>query len=500
LHVAEAIDPPEVLEPILNQPTRKMLIGGEWVEAASGETFEVSDPTTGRMIAKVPAAGKEDVDRAVTAARSALDGPWGATLPHVRAELMMRLAELIADRGEEISALETLNQGQLLAVSEIVEVDMAVDYLRYMAGWATKIEGTTFDLSSRLVEGVQFHAYTKREPVGVVAAIVPWNFPHLMAIWKLAPALATGCTVVLKPAEQTPLTALKLGELVEEAGFPAGVLNVVTGFGEPTGAALTRHKGVDKIVFTGSTEVGKKIGVEAARNMTRTTLELGGKSPVLVLDDIEPEFIAAGMMMGIFFNSGQQCVAGSRLYAPTQRFDDIVEKVAYFADTLKLGSPFDPNVTVGPLVSEEQRKRVLGYVESGVNDGAELVLGGGAPDSPGYFVEPTILTQTKHDMSVVREEIFGPVLVAMPYDGIDDLVAKANDTEYGLAASVWTQNISRALELVSRVKAGTVWVNTHGVLDSNMPFGGFKRSGIGREHGRAAIESYTEAKSVCIAY
>jgi phenylacetaldehyde dehydrogenase len=278
------------------------------------------------------------------------------------------------------------------------------------------------------------------------------------------------------------------------------VLNVLTGLGEPAGAALTRHKGVDKITFTGSTEVGRQIGVEAARNMTRTTLELGGKSPVLVLDDIEPEFIAAGMMMGIFFNSGQQCVAGSRLYAPAKRFDDVVEKVAYFADSLKLGSPFDPNVNVGPLVSEEQRRRVLGYVESGVSDGAEVVLGGRAPESAGYFVEPTILTQTKHDMKVVREEIFGPVLVAMPYDDLDDLVAKANDTDYGLAASVWTQNVSRALELVSRVKAGTIWVNSHGVLDSNMPFGGFKHSGIGREHGRAAIESYTESKSVCIAY
>lgn len=500
MQVTPTLEPPAILESVLKKPARKMLIGGRWTEAASGKTFEVNDPSTGNVIAEVPEAGKDDVDHAVGAARAALSGPWATTLPHVRAEMMMRLASLIEENGEEIAALETLNQGQLLAVAQTVEVEMAVDYLRYMAGWATKIEGTTFDLSSRLVEGVQFHAYTRREPIGVVAAIVPWNFPHLMAIWKLAPALATGCTVVVKPAEQTPLTALKLGELIEEAGFPPGVVNVITGFGEPTGAALVRHKGVDKITFTGSTETGKKIGVEAAKNMKRTTLELGGKSPVLVLDDIEPEFIAAGMMMGIFFNSGQQCVAGSRLYAPADRFDAIVDKIAYFADSLKMGSPFDPNVHLGPLVSQEQRDRVLGYIQSGVDDGAELMIGGGAPDSPGYFVEPTILAQTNHGMRVVREEIFGPVLVAMPYKNIDDLIERANDTDYGLAASVWTQNLSRALEIIPRIKAGTVWVNTHGILDSNMPFGGFKQSGIGREHGRAAIESYTEPKSVCIAY
>jgi phenylacetaldehyde dehydrogenase len=494
------VDPPEILAPLLAQPGRKMLIDGEWVDAKSGKTFEVYDPTRGTAIATVPEAGQADVDAAVAAAQAALEGPWSKVLPHERQALLLRLADLIEENGEEIAALETLNQGKLLAVAETVEVEMAADYVRYMAGWATKIEGSTFDLSPRMTEGVGYHAYTRREPVGVVACIVPWNFPHLMAIWKIAPALATGCTAVLKPAEQTPLTALRLGELILEAGFPPGVVNVITGHGDPAGSALVKHRGINKIAFTGSTETGKKIGVAAMKNMTRVSLELGGKSPVLVLDDIDPEFIAPGMFPALFFNSGQQCVAGSRLYAPAARFDEILDKVAYYADFLKLGSPFDPNVQLGPLVSQEQRDRVLGYVEAGREEGAEVVLGGNPVEGDGWFVEPTILAQTHHDMKVVREEIFGPVLVAMPYRDIDDLLNKANDTDFGLAASVWSQNLSRVMEIVPRVRAGTVWVNTHGVLDSNMPFGGFKQSGIGREHGRAAIENYTETKSVCIAY
>jgi phenylacetaldehyde dehydrogenase len=477
-----------------------MLIDGDWREAQSGATFDVLDPATGRVIASVPEADEADVDSAVRAARAALEGPWHRMLPHDRARLMHKLADLIEENGEEIASLEALEQGKLLAVARTVEVEMAADYIRYMAGWATKIEGSTFELSPRDPEGLRFHAYTRREPVGVVAAIVPWNFPHLMAVWKVAPALATGCTAVLKPAEQTPLTALYLAKLVTEAGFPPGVLNVITGFGDPAGAALSRHPGVDKIAFTGSTVVGKKIGIEAMKNMTRTSLELGGKSPVLVLDDIDPEFIAAGMLRGLFFNSGQQCVAGSRLYLPEKRFDEMLERIVFLADGLKIGSPFDSNVHVGPLVSAQQRDRVNGYIASGREEGAEVVLGGNTIDSPGYFVEPTILAQTNHTMRVVREEIFGPVLVAMPYKDIDDLIEKSNDSEFGLAASVWSQNVSRVLDIVPRLKAGTVWVNTHGVLDANMPFGGLKQSGVGREHGRAAIEHYTETKSVCIAY
>ena len=377
---------------------------------------------------------------------------------------------------------------------------MAAEYLRYMAGWATKIEGSTFELSPIEDDGTRFHGYTQREPVGVVAAIVPWNFPHLMAVWKVAPALATGCTVVLKPAEQTPLTALLLAELVLDAGFPPGVLNVVTGIGAAAGAALSRHPGVDKIAFTGSTTVGKAIGIEAMKNMTRTSLELGGKSPVVVLDDIDPEFIGVGMLRALFFNSGQQCVAGSRLYLPRGRYDEYLARVTFLADSLRIGSPFDSNVHLGPLISAAQRDRVCGYIESGRAQGAEVVLGGHAIDSPGYFVEPTILANTTHEMTVVQEEIFGPVLVAMPYDDTDHLVELANDSQYALAASIWSQNISRVHDLIPRIQAGTIWVNTHGVLDANMPFGGFKQSGLGREHGRAAIDLYTETKSVCIAY
>ena len=377
---------------------------------------------------------------------------------------------------------------------------MAADYLRYMAGWATKVEGNTFDLSPRGPQDTVFHAYTRREPVGVVAAIVPWNFPHLMAVYKIAPVLATGCTTVLKPAEQTPLTALLLAELVLAAGFPAGVVNVVTGYGEPAGSALSRHPGVDKIAFTGSTAVGKKIGAEAMKNMTRVSLELGGKSPVLVLDDADADVIAEGMLSALFFNSGQHCSAGSRLYLPASRFDEILNRVASLAGELRIGSPFDPTVQLGPLVSAAQRDKVCAYVDSGRADGAEVALGGNRLESDGYFVEPTILTKTDHSMRVVREEIFGPVLVAMPYTDMDHLLELANDTDFGLAASVWSQDVSRVHHLTSRLRAGTVWVNTHGVFDPNLPFGGFKQSGLGREHGKAAIDTYTELKSVCIAY
>jgi phenylacetaldehyde dehydrogenase len=498
--VGTELDLPAALKRFLDRPSRPMLIGDHWTAAQSGRTLDVTDPATGHVIANVPDADEEDVDAAVRAARGALEDTWARLMPVERQDLMLRLADLIADHGEEIAHLEALEQGKLLEFSRLIEVDMAVDYIRYMAGWSSKIEGSTFDISPRQPEGVRYHAFTRREPVGVVAGIVPWNFPHLMAVWKIAPALATGCTIVLKPAEETPLTALLLGGLILEAGFPPGVVNIVTGYGESAGAALVRHPGIDKVAFTGSTEVGKQIGVEALKNMTRVSLELGGKSPVLVLDDAGPDFIASGLIGGLFFNSGQQCVAGSRLYAPRARFEEIVGRIADYADFLKLGSPFDPNVHIGPLVSKAQQDRVLGYIESGRQDGAEVVVGGKSPPGSGFFVEPTVIVNTDHEMKIVREEIFGPVLVAMPYSDVDDLVAKANDTDYGLAASVWGQNISRVLELLPRIKAGTIWVNTHSILDANMPFGGFKMSGVGREHGRAAIEHYTESKTVCVAY
>jgi phenylacetaldehyde dehydrogenase len=499
MYVEAPVEHPARLNVFLAREHR-LLIGGEWVEPATDETIEVLDPTTARSIATVPDASDADVDRAVAAAREALAGPWSTMLPVERQDLMLRLADLVAEHEEEIAHLEALEQGKLLEFARAIEVDMAVDYLRYMAGWATKIRGETFEISPRIPEGIRFHAYTRREPIGVVGGIVPWNFPHLMAVWKVAPALATGCTIILKPAEETPLSALLLGELITEADFPAGVVNVITGRGERAGAALVAHRGLDKITFTGSTEVGREIASVAAGNLTRVTLELGGKSPVIVLDDIGTDMVSGGMVGGLFFNTGQQCVAGSRLYAPRDRFDEVVGRIADVADFLKIGSPFDPNVHIGPVVSRAQQERVLSYLDEARKLGADVVVGGEAPDAPGFFVEPTVITNVDQKARVVQEEIFGPVLVAVPYDDLDDLVAMANDTIYGLAASIWGKNVSRILELVPRIKAGTVWVNSHSVLDANMPFGGTKMSGIGREHGTAAIDEYTELKTVCIAY
>jgi phenylacetaldehyde dehydrogenase len=474
VYVEVPVEHSEALTTFLAREHRS-LIGGEWVEPSGDGTIDVLDPATARVIATVPDATKRDIDRAVTAARAALEGPWSRALAVERQDWMLRLADLIAERREQIAELEALEQGKLLEVARQIEVDMAVDYMRYMAGWATKIRGETFDISPRFPEGVNFHAYTRREPVGVVAGIVPWNFPHLMAVWKI-------------------------GELVMEAGFPPGVVNVITGLGETAGAALVAHPGVDKITFTGSTEVGKKIAKAASTHLTRTALELGGKSPVLVLDDIGADMVSGGMVNGLFFNTGQQCVAGSRLYAPRARFDEVVERVADIADFLKIGSPFDPNVHIGPLVSRVQQERVLSFIEHGQESGGQVIVGGEAPDAPGFFVEPTVIANVEQQARIMQEEIFGPVLVANPYDDLDDLVRKANDTRYGLAASIWSQNLSRVLDLAPRLKAGTVWVNTHSVLDANMPFGGMKMSGLGREHGTAAIEEYTELKTVCIAY
>jgi phenylacetaldehyde dehydrogenase len=487
---------------VKSSSNKRMLIDGRFVDAISGETFPIYNPADGAVIANVPAAGALDVDLAVSAARHAFDrGPWPRMLPAERQQLLLKLADLIEKYGADIAQLETLNQGKLIDIARIVEVNMAVDFVRYMAGWATKIEGSTFDLSLREPEGMRFHAFTRREPIGVVAGITPWNYPHLMALWKIVPALACGCTVVLKPAEETPLTSLHLAELVVEAGFPDGVVNVITGFGETCGAPLTRHPGVNKIAFTGSTEVGKIIGHAAVDNMTRVSLELGGKSPVLVLDDIDPEFIAPNAAMAIFFNQGEACVAGSRIYFPRSRFDEMLERLVDVTDFFKLGSGFDTNVHMGPLVSKAHHERVLQMIDVGRQQGGSLLIGGDVPaGTSGYFVKPAVFADVDHQMHIVQEEIFGPVLTAMPYDDIDDLVAKANDSKYGLAASIWSNNISRVMDLIPRIRAGSVWVNCHSVFDPNLPFGGVKLSGIGKEHGRAAVDLFTEAKSVCIAY
>jgi len=479
----------------------RMLIDGQWAAARDGCTFPVYNPATGDVLAHVPAGGDADVDAAVAAARRALTASgWRDLTPYARERLLHRLADLIEANGDEIARLETMNQGKLLPWSHAIEVGGSAQWLRYMAGWATKIEGHTFDVSIPFPPGVRYRTSTQRVPVGVVGAIVPWNFPLAMAIWKIAPALACGNTVVLKPAEETPLTALRLAELALEAGFPPGVLNVVTGEGE-TGAALVRHPGVDKITFTGSTEVGRLIGAQCGRDIRRVALELGGKSPVVVLGDMDVETAVAGAAGAIFFNHGQVCTAGSRLYVAKPLYEKVVAGLAAVADGTVLGGGLEPDAQMGPMVSARHRDRVMSLIETGPREGAEVVAGGKRGDGPGYFVRPTVVANTgNRDLTLVREEVFGPVLVAMPYDDLDEVLARANDSIYGLGASVWTHDLGKAQRAIDALQAGTVWVNTHNMVDPNMPFGGFKASGVGREHGRSAIEAYTELKSVCIAY
>ena len=483
----------------LAQPKR-MAIGGEWVEALGGGMLEVVDPASGQVFDRVPAGEATDIDRAVAAARRAFEqGDWPRMRPVDRERLLLRLAELVEAHAQELAEIEALDNGKPVTMARAVDVALVVDFLRYMAGWATKIEGSTMEVSVPLVRDREFFGYTRREPVGVVGAIIPWNFPLLMVAWKAGPALASGCTMVLKPAEETPLSALRFAELVQQAGYPAGVFNVVTGHGHSAGAALAAHKGVDKVAFTGSTEIGKLVGKAALDNMTRVSLELGGKSPVIVLDDADPAVAAAGAAQAIFFNQGQVCCAGSRLYVHKSRFERVVEGLSGIAADMKLGAGIEPSTQIGPLVSAVQQQRVLGYIRSGFEEGARALAGGAAGEGEGYFVKPTVLVDTRDDMRVVREEIFGPVVVAMPYDDPDEVARRANDTPYGLGASIWSNDLSRVHRLVPKIKAGTVWVNCHNILDASMPFGGYKQSGIGREMGRAVLDLYTEGKSVIMA-
>ena len=482
----------------LRRPAR-LLIGGEWVQPAASERIPVIDPATGAEIASVADATRADVDKAVAAAREAFErGAWSTLLPAQREALIWRLADLIDQHADELAEIESIDNGKTKQMAGIVDVPGARNYLRYMAGWATKIEGSTIDISVGAPPGGRINAYTRREPVGVVAQIIPWNFPLVMAAWKLGPALAAGCTCVLKPAEQTPLTALRLGDLIIEAGFPPGVVNILTGYGETVGAALVTHPGVDKIAFTGSTLVGKAINKAATDTLKRVSLELGGKSPVIVLPDADVESVIGGAAGAIFFNAGQVCAAGSRLYVHRKIFDRVVEGVGGAAQSIRLGPGLDPATQMGPLVSREQQERVISYIESGRNDGASVVAGGNTPSHPGFYVKPTVLADVNRAMRVVQEEIFGPVLVAQRFDDLDEVAALANDTPYGLSASIWSNDLKAVHRLVPKIKAGTVWVNTHGPVDANMPFGGFTHSGIGREHGRAGVEMYTELKSVCM--
>ena len=474
-----------------------MLVGAEWRDAVSGQRLDVRDPATGEVVTSVPAAGAADVDLAVKAARHVFESrEWGAARPVDRERWLLKLADLVELHAAEFAEIETIDNGKPLVISQRVDVPSAVDFLRYCAGWATKVEGTTIEPSLPGFRKNEFFAYTRREPVGVVGAIIPWNFPLLMAVWKIGPALATGCTIVLKPAEDTPLTALRLGELALEAGFPPGALNVVTGEGPAAGAALAAHPGIDKVAFTGSTAVGKRIGQAALENMTRLSLELGGKSPVIVLDDIDPAVAASGAANAIFFNSGQVCVAGSRLYVQRKVYDAVLDGVSAIAGKMRIGPGLEKGTQLGPLVSERQLQRVAGYVRTGLDEGATLMAGGERHGTRGWFHQPTILTGVGPSARVAQEEIFGPVLVASPFDDVDEVAALANATAYGLSASIWSNDLKRVHRLIPRIKAGTLWVNCHGLLDNALPFGGYKQSGIGREMGRAMIDLYTETKSV----
>ncbi|MFO1037110.1 MAG: aldehyde dehydrogenase family protein [Geminicoccaceae bacterium] len=474
---------------------KKLLIDGAWVDARSGKTFAVEDPATQETIAHVAEGGAADIDLAVAAARRASEsGPWASMLPAERARFVWRLGDILEAHADELAELEALDNGKPVTAARAGDVAGSIEMFRYMSGWATRLTGETIPVSS---PGNWF-AYTMREPVGVVGQIIPWNFPLMMAAWKLAPALAAGCTIVLKPAEQTPLSALRFGELMLEAGLPKGVVNIVTGFGETAGAALSSHPDVDKVAFTGSTEVGKLIVKAAAGNLKRVSLELGGKSPQIVFPGARLDNAMEGTASAIFYNMGQCCTAGSRLFAHKKIYDRVVEGLVSEAGKLKIGHGLDESTTLGPLVSDEQWRKVQGFLESGRSEGAEVVTGGGTAGNRGYFVQPTVLANTNRDMRVVREEIFGPVVCVQPFeeDDLDGIARFANDTEYGLSASIWTQDLTRAHALARKIRAGTVWINTHNWGDAAVPFGGFKQSGWGREMGKEVLEHYLETKAV----
>ena len=488
---------PSALKRALQGRPRQLLIGGRWRPAASGQALDVFDPATGEVFAQASAGGAEDIDLAVKAARQAFEqGPWRTTPPAERARLLWKLSDAIEANAAELALLETIDNGMPLWLAQMWNIPKAVDCLRYYSGWPTRLTGETLPVSTP----GEYHTYTRKEPIGVVGQIVAWNMPFGMAVGKIAPALAAGCTVVLKPAEQTPLSAIRLGELIQEVGFPEGVVNIVTGTGESAGRPLVEHPDVDKIAFTGSTRVGKSILAAAGGTLKRVTLELGGKSPVFVFPDADLEAATTAAANGIFINTGQICAAGSRLFVHERVYDRVMEGVVARARSLKIGPGAEADTFMGPVVSLQQLQRVTGYVRAGQEQGAEIVSGEQALPEKGYFVRPTVLSNVRPEMSVMRDEIFGPVVCALRFgdEDLDAIARVANDTSYGLSAYIWTSNVSTAHKLASRIKAGSISVNGGAGMDFTMPFGGFKQSGLGREHGREGAEAYTETKTVSI--
>lgn len=471
----------------------KLLIDGHWVESASGKTFPTINPATEEVITEVFEGDATDIDRAAKAARKAFDsGPWRKMDARDRGRLLNKLADLIESNIDELAQLEVLDNGKPISEARHGDLPLVIDCLRYYAGWADKIHGQTLP-----VRGPYF-SYTKREPVGVAGQIIPWNFPMLMVAWKWGPALAAGCTIVMKPAEQTPLSCLRMGELAMEAGFPPGVINIVPGFGETAGDAVVRNRLIDKVAFTGSTEVGRLIMRNAADTLKRVTLELGGKSPNIVFADADLDAAVEGAILGLYLNQGQCCCAGSRLFVEDKVYDAMLEKLAAKASKRKLGDPFDPSTEQGPQVDKTQFDKVLGYIQAGKEQGARCITGGDRFGDKGYFIRPTIFADVKDDMTIAQEEIFGPVMQVLRFRQVDEVVHRANTTDYGLAAAVWTSDIKKAHSIADQIRAGTVWINCYDVFDAAAPFGGFKASGLGRELGEKALDNYTELKTVTV--
>lgn len=481
----ERVSPPKVAD-------QKLLIDGQMVASVSGKTFATVNPATGDAICQVAEADKADIDLAVKSARKALEGKaWARMAPAQRGRLLYKLADLIEANVKELAALESLDNGKPYTESLNSDIPGSAAIYRYYAGWADKIHGKTIPV------GGPFMCYTRHEPIGVVGQIIPWNFPAVMQSWKLAPALAAGCTVVLKPAEQTPLTAIRIGQLVLEAGFPPGVVNILPGFGPTAGAAIASHMDIEKVAFTGSTEVGKIIMKLAAEsNLKRVTLELGGKSPNIIFADADVDMAAKVSYMALFYNMGQCCTAGSRLFVEAGAYDQVMEIVASRAQKQVIGDPFDPATTQGPQVSKDQMESILKYIESGKKEGAKCVAGGAKADRPGFFIQPTVFDGVKDEMTIAREEIFGPVLSVLKFKDIEEVIQRGNNTSYGLAAAVWTKDLNKANKMAAALKAGTVWINTYNVVDPAAPFGGFKMSGVGRELGEYSLANYTEVKTV----